>query len=75
MGISHVTLQAQALLLHRDSDAWAEAQASYLARFPRAEQTFALGDFLLLRLQPVRPHPWPWRKAIQSRPKAGISIS
>lgn len=51
--LPRLTLQAQAVLLDRDSDAWAQAQATYLARFPRAEQTFALGDFLLVRLQPV----------------------
>jgi hypothetical protein len=51
--LARLTLQARAHLLDRDSDDWAAAQAAYLARFPRAEQTFALGDFLLVRLQPV----------------------
>lgn len=50
--LARLTLQAEAQLLDRDSSAWAAAQAAYLARFPRAEQTFALGDFLLVRLQP-----------------------
>lgn len=49
--LARLTLQARAEALDRDSDAWVAAQAAYLSRFPRAEQTFALGDFLLVRLQ------------------------
>lgn len=51
--LARLSLQARARVLDRDSPAWAAAQAAYLARFARAEQTFALGDFLLVQLQPV----------------------
>ena len=47
------TLQARAVALERGSAAWAGARAAYLARFARAEQTFALADFGLFVLQPV----------------------
>ena len=51
--LARLTLQARAQQLDRDGSDWAVAQAAYLARFPRAEQTFALGDFQLVRLQPT----------------------
>lgn len=50
---ARLTLQARAVALDRGSAAWADAQAVYLARFARAEQTFALADFRLVALQPV----------------------
>lgn len=57
--LARLTLQARAAELPRpgadgaDPAAWAAAQAAYLSRFPRATQTFALGDFLLVALHPV----------------------
>lgn len=50
--LPRLTLQADARALARDGSEWAAAQAAYLERFPRAEQTFALGDFMLFVLQP-----------------------
>ena len=48
---ARLTVQAQARFLERDSGAWTQARDAYLARFPRAVQTFALGDFQLVALQ------------------------
>lgn len=50
--LPRLTLQADATELPRDADGWPAAQAAYLERFPRAGQTFALGDFRLFVLQP-----------------------
>ncbi len=50
--LARLTLQADAHVLERDSAAWQTAREAYLARFARAEQTFALGDFMLVALQP-----------------------
>lgn len=51
--LARLTLQARAAERQPHSAEWAEAQAAYLARFPRATQTFALGDFRLVALLPV----------------------
>ena len=51
--LARLTIQARAAELPPDSVEWADAQAAYLARFPLATQTFALGDFLLVALQPL----------------------
>ena len=50
--LARVTLQAHAVVIARDDADWAAARAVYQGRFPRSEQTFALGDFVLVRLQP-----------------------
>ncbi|MCA0244651.1 MAG: pyridoxamine 5'-phosphate oxidase family protein [Proteobacteria bacterium] len=50
--LARVTLQARAVVIARDDADWPAARAVYQGRFPRSEQTFALGDFLLVRLQP-----------------------
>jgi len=50
--LARVTLQARAVVIARDDVDWPLARAVYQGRFPRAEQTFALGDCLLVRLQP-----------------------
>lgn len=50
--LARVTLQARAVVIPRDDADWPSARAVYQGRFPRSEQTFALGDFLLVRLQP-----------------------
>ncbi len=50
--LPRLTLQADAQFLVPGSADANAARAAYLQRFPRAEQTFALGDFRLLRLQP-----------------------
>jgi putative heme iron utilization protein len=51
--LARLTVQARAIVLEPGSVEWAAAQAAYLARFPKSEQTFALGDFQLVALQPV----------------------
>ncbi len=50
--LARLTVQADVRVLARASADWARAQTVYLTRFPRAEQTFALGDFRLVLLQP-----------------------
>lgn len=50
--LARLSLQVRAELLPRDSPADEAARAAYLARFPRAEQTFGLGDFVMVRLEP-----------------------
>lgn len=51
--LPRVSLQADAQALARDSGEYATARAHYLARFPDAAQTFELGDFSLVALEPV----------------------
>jgi len=51
--LPRVALQADAQPLPREGDAYAAARDAYLDRFPDAAQTFALGDFSIVRLQPV----------------------
>lgn len=51
--LPRVALQADAASLPPDAPGHAEARAAYLARFPDAAQTFALGDFGLVVLTPV----------------------
>lgn len=51
--LARLSLQARARSLQPGEAEWTQAKAVYLARFARAEQTFALGDFLLFALQPV----------------------
>jgi putative heme iron utilization protein len=54
--LPRVSLVADAVLLERDSPAYVDARQRYLARFPDAVQTFALGDFSVfaLRLRSAR---------------------
>jgi len=54
--LPRAALVADALPLARDSAAYLEARARYLARFPDAAQTFELGDFSIfaLRVQSAR---------------------
>jgi heme iron utilization protein len=52
LALARVTLQANAAPLAAGEDDRVSAAAAYLARFPQAEQTFALGDFMLVRLRP-----------------------
>ena len=51
--LPRVALQADAVTLHPDADGFEAARATYLARFPDAAQTFALGDFSIVVLRPV----------------------
>jgi putative heme iron utilization protein len=46
-------LQADALTLSRDGADYAAARAAYLRRFPDGAETFELGDFSIVALQPV----------------------
>jgi putative heme iron utilization protein len=50
--LPRLSLQVDARFLERGGESWAAAEAAYRARFPRSEQTFALGDFHLVALQP-----------------------
>lgn len=50
--LARATLQADALKLAAEAPEHDAAKAAYLAAFPLAEQTFALGDFSLFRLVP-----------------------
>lgn len=54
--LPRVSLAAQAQRLERDGPGYARARERYLARFPDAAQTFALGDFSIfaLHLQSAR---------------------
>jgi hypothetical protein len=40
-------------MLPREGAEYEAAKAAYLARFPDAAQTFALGDFSIVLLEPV----------------------
>jgi len=51
--LPRVALQADALTLSRDAPDHEAARTAYLGRFPDAAQTFELGDFSLVALQPV----------------------
>lgn len=51
--LARVTLQADAQTLSRDGVDYAVARAAYLDRFPDAAETFELGDFSIVALQPV----------------------
>ena len=50
--LPRLSVQVDARFLERDGADWGAAEAAYRARFPRSEQTFALGDFHLVALQP-----------------------
>jgi heme iron utilization protein len=52
LALARATLQADASPVGADDDDRAQAAAAYLGRFAQAEQTFALGDFMLVRLRP-----------------------
>lgn len=51
--LPRVSLQAQVEFLAPDSAEARAAGRAYLARFPHAEPTFALGDFSMVALQPL----------------------
>ena len=51
--LARVSLQADARTLARDEAHYAAARTAYLARFPGAANTFELGDFSIIALQPV----------------------
>lgn len=51
--LARVSLQADAQTLPRDEADYAAARAAYLDRFPDAAETFELGDFSIVALQPV----------------------
>ncbi len=50
--LSRVAIEADAEILRRGTPAFDRAQAVYLEKYPTAEVTFQLGDFLLVRLAP-----------------------
>jgi putative heme iron utilization protein len=51
--VPRVSLQADARTLAPDEADFAAARSAYLDRFPDAAQTFELGDFSIVALQPV----------------------
>lgn len=52
-GLARVSLQADARTLPSEHAPYAAARAAYLDRFPAAAETFELGDFSIVALQPV----------------------
>ncbi len=50
--LARVSLSGSIRPVERESEAYPQSRACYLARLPDAEQLFAFGDFLLLRLEP-----------------------
>jgi putative heme iron utilization protein len=50
--LARVSLAGPIRPIARDSDEYLKGKQRYLARLPDAEQLFAFGDFMLLRLQP-----------------------
>jgi putative heme iron utilization protein len=52
--LPRVTLTGTVEDIGREAGAWGPAAGTYLARFPDAAPRFALADFHLLRLRPVR---------------------
>ena len=52
--VPRVLLQGVVRRLERGTEAWSEAQAVYVAKFPTSEMTFGLGDFHLCELLPER---------------------
>ena len=46
--LPRVTLIGQACVLERNSVAWGDSRAAYLARFPEAEPMTELGDFMFM---------------------------
>jgi heme iron utilization protein len=53
LSLPRVTLQAEALTLPRGDAEYVAARTAYLDRFPTAAETFELGDFSIVALQPV----------------------
>lgn len=49
--LGRVTLTGKVQPIPRDSDDYAAAKEHYLAKFPKSEITFGLGDFVLYALQ------------------------
>ena len=54
MQVERVSLQGAVDVLARGSEAWESGRRHYLKRFPQAEMTFGLGDFVLHALRPDR---------------------
>ena len=54
--LARATLQGDIGRIPPESSGYAIGKAAYLERFPLAEQTFALGDFSLVRLAPRSLH-------------------
>ncbi|MCP5151724.1 MAG: pyridoxamine 5'-phosphate oxidase family protein [Ectothiorhodospiraceae bacterium] len=54
--LARVSLSGGVVLLEPGSAAHDIARAAYVRRFPAAEMRFGLGDFRLLRLEPLRGH-------------------
>ncbi len=50
--LARVSVSGSARPVERDSEAYRQGKACYLARLPDAEQLFAFDDFQLLRLEP-----------------------
>jgi putative heme iron utilization protein len=51
--LARVSLSGTIQTIERGSDEYSKGKQRYLTRLPDAEQLFALGDFVLLRLQPL----------------------
>jgi putative heme iron utilization protein len=51
--LARLAIQGVARPVHRDDPAYSQAEAAYLARQPEGAITFGLGDFVLVRIEPV----------------------
>jgi hypothetical protein len=52
--LARVSISGEAHEVPASDQAYAEARARYLARFPQAERNFALADFSLYRITPTQ---------------------
>lgn len=51
--LPRVSIQGTVSVVAKDTEAFPDARAAYLRKYPAAAQTFALGDFELYRLTPT----------------------
>ena len=51
--LARVTVQGRAIILDRESEKYAAARESYLARFPDAAQLFEFSDFSIFIIEPL----------------------
>jgi len=52
--LPRVTLTGSVTVIERDTIAWTDARAHYLARLPDSERLFGFGDFVLFRFIPKK---------------------
>ncbi len=52
--LARVSMQGRVEALERDTSAYQQARARYLARLPEAEQLFTFSDFIMFRFLPAQ---------------------